>query len=227
MTRRTVFMTTFDTSSLYDYNRDMDINNTSVILASSSKYRQKLLADFGLEVHAIAPDFDEEAHKDTASAPQQLCEKLSLMKAQSLLAKFPDSVIIGADQLVHFEGQVLGKGGTPEKASEQLLALSGKSHELITSLSVVFKDRISTQTNVTRLTMRSLTADQARAFVARDQAWDCAGSYKLELSGAALFSKIETSDHSAIIGLPLTLLTDILLDFGFTLPFFSFTTKDA
>ena len=199
----------------------MDIQNTDIILASSSRYRKKMLEDFGLTCRAIPPNFDEEAHKDPKLDPVKLCEKLSLLKAQSLIPSFPKSLIIGADQLVNFNGRILGKGGDMEQATKQLLELSNNSHQLVTSMTVILEGKVITSTNITTLTMRPLNYKQASAFVMRDQAWDCAGSYKLELSGAALFTKIETADHSAIIGLPLLLLTQALIDLGFHIPFFS------
>jgi septum formation protein len=96
--------------------------------------------------------------------------------------------------------------------------MSGKPHELITAMAVLAGDRLITHTDVARLQLRQLSRPELQRYVDADQPFDCAGSYKLESLGIALFETIDCADHSAITGLPLIALTSILRDLGFPLP---------
>ena len=100
----------------------------------------------------------------------------------------------------------------------QLRAMSGKSHELITSIAVWNGGRLIAHTDVTTLTMRRLTRGEVERYVEADSPLDCAGSYKLEARGIALFERIDSSDHSAVTGLPLIALTTILRGLGYPIP---------
>ncbi len=191
-----------------------------IILASTSPYRKQLLENINIPFIAVAPKFDEETLKSDNCCPKLLCQTLASKKAESLKEDYPTDFIIGSDQLVSFEGDILGKAGSSEAAVDQLLRLQANQHELITAVAVVHKETVITETIITKLTMRALTRDQATAIVNKDKSWDCAGSYKLEKSGITLFSKISTEDHSAIIGLPLIALTTILIDLGLPFPLF-------
>lgn len=187
-------------------------NQKKLILASTSPYRQELLKRLGINFEAKAPLFDEEAHKDPRLTPQALAEKLAHGKALSLAG--PQKVVIGGDQLVAFEGQILGKSHTKEKAIAQLQKLRGKTHELITAVCVIDGHTEWAFTNITRMTMKNLGDEQIARYVELDQATDCAGSYKIEKHGIALFEKVETSDFTAIQGLPLIELSQILKNSG-------------
>jgi septum formation protein len=150
--------------------------------------------------------------------PRRLAEKLALAKASSLLGEESDSAIIGCDQLVSFDGRIFGKPGTFSRAVDQLTAMAGLTHDLITALVVIRGERIIRHTDLTRLRMRALTRDAIERYVAADQPLDCAGGYKLESRGIALFERIETDDHTAITGLPLMALVTILRELGFVIP---------
>jgi septum formation protein len=126
--------------------------------------------------------------------------------------------LIGCDQLVTFEGRIFGKPGSSEGALEQLSALAGRSHELITALAVWHGGRIFPHTDVTTLRMRRLDRAGMERYVAADRPIDCAGSYRLEARGITLFESIDSEDHSAITGLPLIALTTILRRLGFVIP---------
>lgn len=191
----------------------------NVILASASKYRRQQLEQIGLRFQAISAKIDEDSLKDESLKPQDLCELLAKAKAKSLQDDFSDEIIIGCDQLVQFQSQILGKAHTVEKARAQLKKLSGQTHELITSMHILYKDQAITHTDITRLTMRPLSDQDINDYVMQDQPLDCAGSYKLEKAGISLFQSIQSEDHSAIIGIPLIALTDILLKLGHPLPF--------
>lgn len=195
-------------------------DTTSLILASTSDYRRALVERLGIPFRCVAPPIDEDALKAdlTGSTPRELAEQLALAKARSVAERGPGAVVIGGDQLVSFDGSILGKPGTAERAVAQLRAMAGRSHDLITAIAVLHSGRIYAATNVTRLTLRPLTPAEIERYVSADRPLDCAGSYKLEARGIALFDRIESDDHSAIIGVPLIALTTILRTIGFTIP---------
>ncbi len=202
----------------------MDFHNgmltMDLILASTSPYRRALIERLGLPFRCVAPLVDEDALKVTFGdrQPQELAERLALAKAQSVADLEPGATVIGGDQLVVFEGRVLGKPGTFERAVAQLQELSGRTHELITALVVIHDGTIYAHTDLTKMTLRRLTPDQTSRYVRADQPIDCAGSYKLEARGITLFERIESHDHSAIIGVPLIALTTILGNIGHPTP---------
>ncbi len=179
-----------------------------LILASTSKYRRELLERLAIPFEAKSPLFDEEKEKTPGMAPQALAEKLALGKAQSLAQE--GLVVIGGDQLVSFEGKILGKSHTPEKAVEQLLSMQGKTHELITAICVFDGMKAIPYTDITKLKMRPMTRAQIEHYVSLDNPIDCAGSYKIEKHGIMLFDQILSQDFTAITGLPLMELRKIL-----------------
>lgn len=187
-----------------------------LILASASKYRAELLGRLGLPFSAQTPLIDEEKHKDPTLAPQELAEKLAFLKGHSLAAE--GAVVIGGDQLVSFQNQILGKPHTVERACEQLMEMQGKEHELITAVCVFDGLRAHPFTDITRLRMKSMTMEQVRTYVEADKPLDCAGSYKIEKQGIRLFESIHSEDFSAIQGLPLIQLSKVLHNLGFPIP---------
>jgi septum formation protein len=189
-----------------------------LVLASTSVYRQALLERLGVQFRWRAPLYDEESLKSTESNPRALAEALAHAKAASLVPVEPDATIIGCDQVASFQGQIFGKPGSIARAVEQLSAMAGQTHELITALAVVEGDRVFRHTDVTRLQMRQLTLGAIERYVAVDQPIDCAGAYKLESRGIVLFEKIESDDHTAVTGLPLIALVTILRELGYEVP---------
>jgi septum formation protein len=193
-----------------------------LILGSTSRYRRQLLERLGLPFEVKAPTCDEEALKDPTLSPQALAEFLAAAKAASIAIGLPQAVVIGSDQVAAFEDtdgwHIIGKPGTVDKAVSQLSRLSGRSHVLITAIVVQQGTRIERHTDITTLTMRTLTIAQLHRYVVADLPLDCAGAYKLEARGISLFSSIKSADHSAIIGLPLIELTRILTTFGYVIP---------
>jgi 7-methyl-GTP pyrophosphatase len=189
-----------------------------LVLASTSPYRRELLARLGVAFRCLAPQVDEVAIKQDGLDPQELAGQLALAKATSLCDIVPHAMVIGCDQLVEFEGQIFGKPGSVANAEEQLAAMAGKSHHLVTALAVRHAGRTYKHTDVTTLHMRPLTRVEIARYVAADQPLDCAGSYKLEARGIALFERIESRDHTAITGLPLIALTTILRGLGYRIP---------
>lgn len=181
----------------------------SLVLASTSEARSRLLGRLGHTFVAVAPTCDEAAlHGRT---PDETASLRAFAKAESVRGLFPrEAWIIGSDQVVDLDGQILGKPETTERACAQLAELSGRTHRLVTAVVVLGPDVRETRLVVSRLTMRLLEAAEIAAYVATDAPEACAGSYKIECTGRALFSQIVTSDETAIEGLPLVALSGML-----------------
>ena len=191
-----------------------------LVLASTSSYRRALLERLGVPFRCRAPLVDEESLKDEARDldPRALAGRLATAKAESLIRDEPKAILIGGDQLVAFAGRVFGKPGTVEGAVDQLAAMAGRSHDLITAMAIRHEGRTILHTDVTTLRMRPLTRAEIERYVAADRPLDCAGAYKLESRGIALFERIDSADHTAITGLPLVALTTILRELGYSIP---------
>lgn len=191
-----------------------------LILASTSPHRRALVERLGLPFRCIAPTIDEEAFKRewAEESPRELARRLAEAKALSVASSEPTAVVIGGDQVACFEGSILGKPRTADRAVAQLLAMSGLRHELITAIHVIHDKHHYAATDTTTLHMRCLTHEEVFRYVSRDEPLDCCGSYKVESRGIALFESIESADHSAIVGVPLIALTSILRSIGFEVP---------
>jgi septum formation protein len=185
-----------------------------LVLASTSPYRRELLERLGLPFEAAAPRFDEQIEQGIA--PEDLVQSLALGKALSLADDFPGSVIIGSDQVFVTAGEIVGKPGTAEKAFEQLRRMSGASHTFYTGLAVVDS---ANGTNLTScvpftVTLRSLNDDEIRNYILREKPLNCAGSFMIEGLGIALMEKLEGTDFTSLIGLPLIQLITLLRQLG-------------
>lgn len=193
-----------------------------LVLASTSPYRRELLARLGLPFRCTAPGIDEDALRaglsSAESAPPVLAQLLARAKAAAVAAREAAAVVIGSDQVCALGAQVFGKPGNADAAAAQLLALQGQRHQLFTAVAVQRGSEVVAFTDVTTLRMRALTADEVRRYVEADRPLDCAGSYKLERAGIALFEAIDSQDHTAIVGLPLLALASTLRRFGCLLP---------
>ncbi len=190
-----------------------------IILASQSPYRKMQLQNFGLRFRAMQPNFDEETLKTKIKNPLLLAKTLAAKKAESLQEKYPDAVIIGGDQLVALGTHILGKPGTRQNAIQQLQKMSGRTHQLITALSVCHKGKTYTDVVVAKVKMRRLSRDEIIAYIYRDQPLDSAGSYKFEKSGFSLVEKMTVTDPSSLIGIPLISLMKILTRLKEPIPF--------
>jgi 7-methyl-GTP pyrophosphatase len=185
-----------------------------LVLASTSPYRRELLERLGLPFEAVAPRFDEQI--DQGIAPEVLVQTLALGKALSLADDFPDAVIIGSDQVFVAAGEIVGKPGSAEKAFEQLKRMSGASHTFFTGLAVVDTAsdvRLTTCVPFT-VTLRSLADDEIRNYIRRENPLNCAGSFMIEGLGIALMEKLEGTDFTSLIGLPLVQLITLLRQLG-------------
>ena len=190
------------------------LNKRPLILASTSRYRRALMDQLGVPYQALAPAYEEE--HDLPLPPQELVVALARKKAQSLKDQLPpDALIIGSDQVAEFEGEILFKPQSVERCEAQLAKLSGKVHRLLTGVAVYDNksQRMESCLDIHHMHMRTLSTEEIRNYVAAEQPLDCAGSYKIEGPGIALFSSMKGEDYTGIVGLPLTRVVDLLLRF--------------
>ena len=186
----------------------------TLVLASTSPYRQQLLRQLGLSFTIAAPLFAEQF--DQGVSPELLVRHQALHKAMSLAGRYPDALIIGADQVfVDARHRLVGKPGSVEQAITQLLEMQGRTHTFYTGVAVFDSasglHRASCETFT--VTLRPLTEVQIRRYVARDNPIDCAGSFKVEGLGIALMEQMEGHDYTTLIGLPLIRLIELLQQF--------------
>jgi MAF protein len=185
-----------------------------LILASTSRYRRTLMDRLGMPYEAIAPDFEELPVEGLD--PFETVEHFALGKARSLATRCPNALIIGSDQGLIAHGRLWGKPGDRPGAEAQLAALAGGTHTLFTSL-VVFdasSGRWEQRSQHCMLHYRALEAAEIADYIARDLPLDCAGSFKIESLGIAIFERVESDDPTGIMGLPLIRLCEALRCFG-------------
>lgn len=181
-----------------------------LILASSSPYRRALLARLKIPFEAIAPEVDESPRP--REAPEQLVERLSVEKARKIADQHPDAIVIGSDQVAIYNGNIVGKPHSHERAVAQLREASGRTVTLYTGLALVNAATGSVQSEVIpyRVTFRPLTDRQIESYLLKEQPYACAGSVKSEGLGIALLEKFDGDDPNTLIGLPLIRLIRML-----------------
>jgi MAF protein len=191
-----------------------------LILASTSQYRRQLLARLSVPFRTVPPTVDEGAIQALfdATSAAELAEHLAIAKAVSVARLEPEATILGSDQVCVCEDRIFNKPGTAAAAAEQLAFLAGKAHRLITAICVWREGATLRHRDVTTLKMLPLSANQIACYVAADKPLDCAGSYRLEARGIGLFESIQSSDHTAITGLPLLAVAGLLRQVGWTIP---------
>jgi len=188
-----------------------------LILASTSVYRRELLDRLGVPYQALPHRVDERAEAPVGRSPDEIALHLAFAKARSLADG--SAHVLASDQLVDLDGTVLGKPGSEAAAIEQLRHMSGRTPRLLTAVALAHPDgRVETTLDLCRLTMRPLEDEEILRYVQADQPLDCAGSYKIERLGIALFSRIEGEDFTAITGLPLITVARLLRQAGYRTP---------
>jgi septum formation protein len=193
-----------------------------LILASSSAYRRELLARLQLPFDAVAPDIDEAPLAD--EVPQATALRLARAKAAAVAAAHPGTIVIGSDQVATLDGAQIGKPGDHARALAQLQTMRGRRVVFHTAL-CVWDGRARDPAQAAQLenvqvfvTFRDLPDAELDAYLRIEQPYDCAGSAKNEGLGIALLERIDSSDPSALTGLPLIALTTMLRRVG--VPFF-------
>jgi len=189
----------------------------TLVLASSSPYRQALLGRLRVPFLAVDHRCDESA--EIAADVRDLPALLARRKADSLREAYPEAWILGSDQLVVVDGRALGKPGNREGSRAQLALLSGRAHDLVTSVCLLAPSgEATTRTVAHRMTMRQLSADEIERYLDVDAPYDCCGSYKVESLGIALLDAVDGADFTAIEGLPLIAVAGLLRGVGFQVP---------
>ncbi len=190
----------------------------AIVLASASPYRRSLLDRFLDDYQAVSPDIDE-SNVDGLK-PKALARHLARTKAETVPMTARNSLIIGADQLAVLDGQVLGKPGDHQKAVEQLLAASGQAVTFRTAVCILDPVGRTRYEHVDKTTVRFRQFDRrlAESYLRHDEPYDCAGSFKIEGAGFVLFKSVTTDDPTALIGLPMIWVSDVLLELGYLIP---------
>jgi septum formation protein len=189
-----------------------------LILASTSIYRRELLARLRIPFEAIPPGVDEAAI--SGESPQQQATRLARLKARAVAEQHPDALVIGSDQTATLDGiTTVGKPGDHARATAQLKAASGRSMVFHTGLCLWRPDSTALLDCVdTRVQFRTLDDDAIERYLRAETPYDCAGSAKSEGLGVSLLQSQEGSDPTALIGLPLIRLSDMLRQAGVQLP---------
>ena len=189
-----------------------------IVLASSSQYRRGLLDRFLDGYEAVSPDVDE-SNPDGLS-PRKLARSLARKKAETVARNARNALIIGADQLAVLDDQVLDKPGDHQKAVEQLLAAAGQVVTFLTAVCILDPVGRARYEHIdkTRVRFRQFDRRLADSYLRHDEPYDCAGSFKIEGAGFVLFESVKTDDPTALIGLPMIWVSDVLLKLGYLIP---------
>ena len=188
-----------------------------LVLASTSVYRRELLSRLRLPFETARPATDETPLP--GEAPGNLARRLAHAKAADVADRFPDAWVIGSDQVAELDGLALGKPGTHEAAVAQLSGMSGRAVRFHTGLCLARAGHEAFEAlDLTTVRFRELAPDAIERYLAAEQPYDCAGSFKSEGLGIGLFEAIENRDPTALIGLTLIATARLLREAGFRLP---------
>lgn len=188
-----------------------------LILASTSAYRRELLARLRLPFDIARPEVDERPL--AGEAPRATAERLAIAKAGVIAARWPGAWVIGSDQVAELEGTALGKPGDRDTATAQLGAMSGRAVCFHTAVCLQQAGAVArTAVDTTTVRFRTLALGEIERYLDAEQPFDCAGSFKSEGLGITLFEAIETSDPTALVGLPLIATARLLRETGLVLP---------
>src|SRR5690349_1753269 len=189
-----------------------------LILASTSRYRAALLGRFGITFETASPAVDEAER--LGESPRDRAYRLSEAKAEAVAARHPGAVVIGGDQVAALGSRILRKPGNAQTCREQLRLLSGSAAEFHTACTVrcVAASVKLTHVDTSTVSFRTLGSAEIDRYIEREQPFDCAGGFKAEALGIALFERMDSQDPTAIVGLPLIWLAGALRTAGFTVP---------
>ncbi len=187
----------------------------SLILASTSRYRQTLLQRLGIPFSTRSPEVDESALP--GEAPDALALRLAGAKAAAIARQDEEAWVLGSDQVASLDGRLLGKPGGFEGAREQLTACSNREVRFYTGVALhqVARSFAAEELQVTTVRFRALSSAEIENYLQIEQPWDCAGSFKCEGLGIALFESIHSDDPTGLEGLPLIATARLLRGAGF------------
>lgn len=182
-----------------------------LILGSSSPYRKELLSRLRIPFEVMLPDIDETPLPD--EAPEATAVRLAREKALAIIRKAPGSLVIGSDQVATMDGLQIGKPGSHARALDQLRMMRNRRVVFHTALCLVdgrHNNSVQLENVKTFVTFRDLPDQELDAYLRIEQPYDCAGSAKNEGLGIALVERLESTDPTALTGLPLIALTTML-----------------
>ncbi len=196
----------------------MDIKDQKIILASSSPYRKELLKRLDITFTTVSPEINERYFQDELINDYVL--RLAKTKAESIVPKNNNSLIIAADQALQCDKKILGKPGNYNKAKEQLIFMSNRSLTFYTGLCLINTETKIIEEDVVsfRVDFRKLTESEIENYLVKEKPYDCVGSFKSEKLGISLLKKMNGDDPTALIGLPLIRLCKMLRNQGVDIP---------
>lgn len=186
--------------------------NSRIVLASTSPYRRELLARLRLPFDSVSPGVDETRRE--GEAPVDLALRLAREKARAVARSFTDAIVIGADQVAVLDARILAKPETHANAITLLREMRGKSVSFITAVSVLRGTQEAAHVVPCCVEFRDFSDAAIETYLAAEKPYDCAGAAKIEGLGIALVRRVECPDPTAIIGLPLIALCELLRGFG-------------
>ncbi len=186
----------------------------SFILASASPRRKKLLTEAGYKFTVVWPDIDESAFPVKAIKSCEYAERLALAKAKNVAEKYPDSLVIGADTVVDFQGQIIGKPADAKEAEQITKKLFSRPHKVITGIAIVrLRDGIElSESDTTTVYPKELTTEQIARHIKSETWRDKAGAYSIKENGDEFIERIQGS-LTNVMGLPMELLEQLLKKF--------------
>ncbi len=184
------------------------------MLASTSRYRRELLERLGLRFETASPGSDEAPLP--GESPSATATRLAIVKARAVAGRFLDALIIGSDQVASCEGVILDKPGSHENARKQLAYMNGKTARFDTAVALLdaTSGLVASRVVTCDVAIRRLMPEQIENYLLREQPYDCAGSAKSEGLGIAIMESLRTDDPTALVGLPLIALTELLEQAG-------------
>lgn len=187
-------------------------NRPELILASSSPRRVELLCGTGIPFQVHAPHINEE--QISGERPLEYAARISREKAQAVAVLYPQAYVLGADTIVVVDGQVLGKPQDHADAVRMLRLLSARGHEVTTAVTLIVPGmRTDTRACTTKVFFRELTEEEIQQYVAGNEPMDKAGAYAIQ-GGASLWTDRIEGEYSNVVGLPLSLVTEMLRTHG-------------
>jgi len=189
-----------------------------IVLGSTSPFRRTLLEKLRIDFEVDSPDIDE--RQQTGESPEALVMRLATEKAQGVAERHPEALVIGSDQVACIGSQILGKPGNRENAIKQLAMASGNKVTFFTGLCLLNSASGNSQVICEPFTVyfRKLSLQQIERYLDAEEPYNCAGSFKSEGLGIALFSRLEGDDPNSLIGLPLIRLMSFLEKEGICIP---------
>ena len=188
-----------------------------IVLGSTSPFRKALLERLQIDFECDSPDIDESPLENETI--ESMVTRLAIAKAEAISHRHPNALIIGSDQSALLNNKVLNKPGNFENAHRQLTQASGKRVIFQTGLCLLNTSNGNMQSACVPYTVvfKQLTDKMITDYLHKEEPYNCAGSFKSEALGIALFERFEGDDPNALIGLPLIKLVDFLDNEGFSI----------